>query len=128
MATSINLRINDGLEQKLKEKVEEIKKDTPLGAEVNNSTVVRGALIEFFNKIDKEKAGERNVNFNFSKLSDEDLKEMSCLFQFIFKSMEDFKHNNEKIYFEVWRIINSIDTELLEEMLKRKNSNKNNAK
>lgn len=128
MATSINLRLNDGLEKRLKEKVEEIKKVTPTGAEANNSTVVRGALIEFFDKIDKKKAGERTVNFNFSKLSDEDLNEMSCLFQFIFESMKDFKCKNEKIYFEVWRIINSIDTELLEEMLKRKNSNKNNIK
>lgn len=128
MATSINLRLNDELEKRLKEKVEEVKKVTPTGAEANNSTVVRGALIEFFDKIDKEKAGERTVNFNFSKLSDEDLKEMGCLFQFIFKSMEDFKCKNEKVYFEVWRTINSIDTELLDEMLKRKNSNKNNIK
>ena len=54
MATSINLRLNDELEQRLKEKVEEIKKVTPLGAEVNNSTVVRGALVDFFEKIDKD--------------------------------------------------------------------------
>jgi len=128
MATSINLRLNDELEKRLKEKVEEVKKVTPTGAEANNSTVVRGALIEFFDKIDKEKAGERSVNFNFSKLSDEDLKEMSCLFQFVFESMENFKCKNEKVYFAAWRTINSIDTELLNEIVKRKSSNKNNVK
>lgn len=50
MATSINLRINDELEQKLNEKVEELKRRSPIGAEVNKSTVVRGALIQFLNK------------------------------------------------------------------------------
>lgn len=53
MATSINFRINDKLEQKLKETVEELKKTSPLGAEVNASTVVRGALIEFLTKFEE---------------------------------------------------------------------------
>lgn len=50
MATSINLRINDELEKRLKEKVEELRAKAPIGAEVSNSSVVRGALIDFFNR------------------------------------------------------------------------------
>ena len=53
MATSINFRINDKLEQKLNETVEELKKTSPLGAEVNASTVVRGALTEFLTKFEE---------------------------------------------------------------------------
>ena len=57
MATSINVRLSDELEQKLKKSVEEIKNNTPRGAEVNNSTVVRGALEEFMEKTEEEKKG-----------------------------------------------------------------------
>lgn len=57
MATSINVRLSDELEAKLKETVEEIKNNTPRGAEVNNSTVVRGALEEFIEKTEEEKQG-----------------------------------------------------------------------
>lgn len=72
MATSINLRLNDELEERLKEKVEEIKKNTPLGAEVNNSTVVRGALIEFFNKLEEEKKEIITVKFDLKAISDKE--------------------------------------------------------
>ena len=128
MATSINLRLNDELEKRLKEKVEEVKMVTPKGAEANNSTVVRGALIEFFNKIDKEKAGERNVNFNLKKLSVEDIEEMDNLFQIIFISIEDFEDKNPKVYAMTWSILNSISIEILEELLKKKSEIKNNVK
>lgn len=128
MATSINLRLNDELEQRLKEKVEEIKKVTPLGAEINNSTVVRGALTEFFNKIDRENDGERSVKFNFKKLSVKDIEEMDDLLHVIFESMKEFEQKNPKVYAGVWSIMNSINIEVLEELLKRKSENKNNMK
>ncbi len=76
MAKSINLRINDELEKRLEEKVEEIKKKTPLGAEVNNSTVIRGALIEFFENIDREKEGKRKLEVDLRGLSSDELKLM----------------------------------------------------
>ena len=57
MATSINVRLSDELEERLKKSVEEIKNNTPRGAEVNNSTVVRGALEEFIEKTEEEKKG-----------------------------------------------------------------------
>lgn len=57
MATSINVRLSDELEENLKKTVEEIKNSTPRGAEVNNSTVVRGALEEFIEKTEEEKQG-----------------------------------------------------------------------
>lgn len=72
MATSINLRVNDELEKKLKETVEEIKKNTPLGAEVNNSTVVRGALIDFFNRLEEEKKDIKTVKFNLKAITDKE--------------------------------------------------------
>lgn len=76
MATSINLRINDELEKKLKETVEDIKKNTPLGAEVNNSTVVRGALIDFFNKLEEEKKDIQVIKFDLNKISEDKLRKL----------------------------------------------------
>lgn len=128
MATSINLRLNDELEKRLKEKVEEVKAITPTGAEVNNSTVVRGALIEFFNRIDREHNGERNVSFNLRKLSDKDLEEMNKAFQTMCESIGDFEDKNPRVYFGAWRIMNSISIELLDELVKRKIESEDNIK
>lgn len=54
---TIRARVSDELECNLKKIVEEIKNATPRGAEVNNSTVVRGALEEFIEKTEEEKQG-----------------------------------------------------------------------
>ena len=116
MATSINLRINDELEKKLKEKVEEIKKVTPVGAEVNNSTVVRGALVDFFDKIDRENAGERSVNFNFKKLSNEELEEIDSLLSDSLDLIRS-KCESEKVLFLLSKILFGISTEALSEMI-----------
>lgn len=76
MATSINVRLSDDLEEKLKKTVELLKKETPLGAEVNNSTIVRGALEEFINKIDDKEKGVYNYYLELGDLSNEQLKEI----------------------------------------------------
>ncbi|EHI96991.1 hypothetical protein CDLVIII_0253 [Clostridium sp. DL-VIII] len=78
MATSINVRLSDELEEKLKSTVEEVKKKTPLGAEVNNSTIVRGALEDFIKKIENEEKGIKTVSYNFSELENEE-KELEVL-------------------------------------------------
>lgn len=119
MATSINLRINDELENKLKEKVKEIKKVTPVGAEVNNSSIVRGALVDFFNKIDRENAGEKTVKYNLKKLSDEELKEIESLLS---DSLDliNAKCESEKVLFLLSGILNGISTEALSEMIDRR--------
>lgn len=76
MATSINVRLSDELENNLKKTVEEIKSSTPRGAEVNNSTVVRGALEEFIEKTEEEKQGiyKFPVYLNLEKEEGENLK------------------------------------------------------
>lgn len=76
MSTSINVRLSDDLEEKLKKSVEEIKNNTPRGAEVNNSTVVRGALEEFMEKTEEEKNGiyKIPINLNSKNYDGEKLK------------------------------------------------------
>lgn len=73
MATSLNFRLNDELQKKLEDTVKEVKQKTPLGAEVNNSTIVRGALQEFFNKIDEQKNGIVTLKIDLGKLDSEEL-------------------------------------------------------
>lgn len=119
MATSINLRINDELEKKLKEKVKEIKKVTPVGAEVNNSTVVRGALVDFFDKIDRENAGERSVNFNLRKFTNEELEEIDSLLSDSLDLINS-KCESEKVLFLLSKILNGISTEALSEIVDRR--------
>lgn len=51
MATSINIRIDDSLELKLKQAVNCIKKKSIAGSEVSNSTVCRAAIKEFVDRI-----------------------------------------------------------------------------
>ena len=69
MATSINVRLSDELEESL-------KNATPRGAEVNNSTIVRGALEDFIENIEEEKEGTYKfpIPLNLEKESGKKLK------------------------------------------------------
>lgn len=69
MATSINVRLDDELEKKLKSTMERIKLKAPRGAEVNNSTIVRGAIKEFIEKTELENRGDRNIIFKLSNIT-----------------------------------------------------------
>ena len=53
---------------------------------------------------------------------------MDDLLHVIFESMKEFEQKNPKVYAGVWSIMNSINIEVLEELLKRKSENKNNMK
>lgn len=93
MATSINVRLSDELEKKLNDTVKEVKKNTPIGAEVNNSTIVRGALEDFFKRIEDEKKGIVSISFNVNDMNENELnslnEEMGKIFNmFADKSIE----------------------------------------
>lgn len=120
MATSINLRLNDELEKRLKEKVEEIKKVTPLGAEVNNSTVVRGALVDLFEKIDKENKGEKNISFYPNQFSNEELKNISSAFDEILSNIDNFIEEEKAGHYFVFDLLTMISNQLALETIERK--------
>lgn len=120
MGTSINLRINDDLEKKLKEKVEEIKKTTPVGAEVNNSTVVRGAIVDFFEKIEKEKNGEKNISFYPKQFSNEELKSIENTFDKIIEGLDNILNENEPGYWFIFDLLTMISNEMSYESIERK--------
>lgn len=124
MATSINLRLNDELEQRLKEKVKEIKKVTPLGAEVNNSTVVRGALVDFFEKIDKEKNGEKSISFYPNQFSNEELKNISNAFDEILSNIDNFIEEEKTGHYFVFDLLTMISNQLAFEAIERKTKRK----
>lgn len=121
MATSINLRINDELEERLKEKVEEIKKISPLGAEVNNSTLVRGALVDFFEKLDKEKNGQKNISFYPNQFSNEELKNISSAFDKILSNIDNFIEEEKAGHYFIFDLLTMISNQLAFETIERKN-------
>lgn len=124
MATSINLRLNDELEQRLKEKVEEIKKVTPLGAEVNNSTVVRGALVDFFERIDREKNGQKDISFYPNQLSNDELKNISNAFDEILANIDNFIPEEKAGHYFVFDLLTMISNQLAFETIERKTKRK----
>lgn len=84
---SLNVRLTDELEGQLKEVIAEVKKKAPRGAEVNSSTIVRGALEEFFNKLQDEKKGVQTARFNFSELKAGELQTLMDLITTLTKSL-----------------------------------------
>lgn len=124
MGTSINLRINDDLEKKLKEKVDEIKKITPVGAEVNNSTVVRGALVDFFDKIDKENKGEKSIPFNLTQMSDKELRKIEDTFDEILNGLDNILNEDEPGYWFVFDFLTFMSNQITYEILDRKRNKK----
>ena len=121
MATSINVRLSDELEEKLKSTVEEVKKKTPLGAEVNNSTIVRGALEDFFKRIEEEEKGIKNVSYNLSELENEEteLKILMNMLEDMSNMLGDVK-NEEKgsAKFLLQVVLNKMLLECLQEKVK----------
>lgn len=120
MATSINLRLNDELEQRLKRKVEEIKKVTPLGAEVNNSTVVRGALIDFFEKIDKENNGEKKISFYPNQFSNEELSNIEKAIDGLIENLDSTLSEDKAGYWFVFDLLTMISNKIAFESIERK--------
>ena len=74
MSTSINVRLSDELEKKLKSTVEQVKRKTPNGAEVNSSTIVRASIEEFIEKNEFSQKGGEVFKVPFWELSEDELK------------------------------------------------------
>lgn len=73
MATSINVRLDNEKEEKLKQIVSDLKENAPAGVEINNSTVVRGAIDNLLKSFEEDKKGTKKVAFNFKDLSEKEL-------------------------------------------------------
>lgn len=121
MATSINVRLSNELEINLKNVLEEVKRDTPLGAEANNSTIVRGALEDFFRKIDNEKKGMKTVSYNLSKL--ESKKEALKVSEIIGKMVESLGETSGygKEELIIWEVLNSLQNSVLDKAIELSN-------
>lgn len=107
MSTSINVRLSDELEKELKNTVEQLKFKTPKGAEVNNSTIVRGALEEFIKKINAENNGTFLFPMPLGKLNNDELKKIiNTLEVLINKNLNDSSDGIEclKAFLELVRL------------------------
>lgn len=90
----VRVRITEETEKKLQETVTKISKNAPLGAEVNHSTVVRGAIEDFLNKVEEEEKGIERISYNITNLKEEELKEFDNYLSKFNKEIEDGEENN----------------------------------
>ncbi|MFR3071856.1 MAG: hypothetical protein ACLTK8_03380 [Paeniclostridium sp.] len=119
MATSINVRLSDDLEKKLKKTVELLKKETPLGAEVNNSTIVRGALEEFIRNQELKSKGIKEYTLSVGEMNNDELKQAYNMVFSMLKSIDPetlgVKNLNDlpSHLAEVYRVIAQISLDIL---------------
>lgn len=116
MAIGLNVRLTEELETRLKRTLEELKTSTPSGAEVNSSTILRGSLVEFLNRLEKEKDGEKNVSYNLKKLSYEEVRSVDTMLDKIIKNLD----KKCPSYPFIWNLLTEITTEVLYELIERK--------
>lgn len=121
MATSINLRINDEVEKKLKETVEEVKAISPVGAEVNGSTVVRGALVDYFKRLDREKNGEKSISFNLKQMTDKEVFKVQATLNNMVEGLDDTLNESEPGYWFMFDLLTMISNQVDYEIIDRRN-------
>lgn len=121
MSTSINVRLSDALEQKLKFTVNEIKGKAPLGAEVNNSTIIRGALENFINKIEEESKGIKTIKYEIQSLELNELEQMDLAVEQISKSIKDNLNLSENTKEKLRSIFINLRLEINDEIFKKNN-------
>lgn len=90
MATSLNIRLDDEREEKLKELVEDLRIKKQLGAEINNSTVIRGALDKFIEENENEKKGIKRINVSLNSLTE---KELNYLVAKVLPDLYEYQDN-----------------------------------
>lgn len=98
MSTSINVRLSDEQENNLKNIILDVKRKTPSGAEVNGSTIVRGALEELNKKIEDEKREVVKVSISLANTEKKELEESLKLLQTMINSIDkdSLKYENSK--------------------------------
>ena len=121
MATSINLRVNDEVEKKLKETVGGIKAISPVGAEVNNSTVLRGALVDFLKRLDKEKSGEKSISFNLKQMKDKEVFKVDETLRNMLEGLDDTLNESEPGYWFMFDLLTMISNQVDYEIIDRRN-------
>lgn len=121
---TIRARVPDELEKRLEEKVEEIKKKTPLGAEVNNSTVIRGALVDFFEKIDKERKGEKNISFYPNQFSNKELSNIENAIDKLIENLDSVLTEDKAGYWFIFDLLTFVSNQLAFEVIERKKRKK----
>lgn len=124
MATSINIRMNDELEMKLKRTLGELKTSTPNGSEVSNSTIIRGALVDFFKKRENEKKGYKKIVFNLKKKSDKEIYLIDSTINKISNDLENILSKDDPGYLFIHDLLSDISIETLSELIERKKAEK----
>lgn len=119
MATGLNVRVSDELDIKLRQSMEEVKSKSPLGAEVSNSTIIRGALEDFIRKIQDDKEGVKTVSYNLSKFEDKELDRLNDLLENMANLLKGNKSLNEENAENLLsRVLLKIKSDYLKEKIK----------
>lgn len=106
MGKYLNVRLTDELEKSLKKVSSEIQ--VPQYAEVNTSTVVRGALEEFIDRREKEKQGWYHSSICLD-LDKKEIREMQKIIKNITTNLED----DSKVSSILWVHLNNIYGQLI---------------
>lgn len=115
MATSINTRIPDELEEKLNMLIKDIRKDLPRGVEVTMSSLVRGGLEKLIDEYEEE---NNFIVTTKTPLLEASRDELKCLrelkihekLRFLSVSVEELDpKSRQKIGSKIEKDINNID-------------------
>ncbi|MGN2349429.1 hypothetical protein ACTFH7_13105 [Clostridium cagae] len=90
----IRARVSDEFEAKLNETVERVQNNTPTGAEANTSTIIRGAIEDFIQRIQEEEKGIKTLKIDVENLNNEQLEIIKIAFNKIASIEEKKEHKN----------------------------------
>lgn len=87
----LTIRLSEEMQRKLEDTCSMVKRKTPTGAEVNNSTIARGALEELFKKIEEEKNEVVKVSVPLIDTKKEELEETLVMLETMLNSIDEQK-------------------------------------
>lgn len=117
---TIRARVSDELEERLEDIIEEVKKESVGGVEINMSTVIRYALDNYIKEYEERKKGISTVKFNINEITSKEkleaIKEAANTLSEVFSVgyVEDVN-----VAVDLFKLSNSIDYRLFELNKKR---------
>lgn len=122
MATKqTTIRIEESLLDKIADRVQTMKQESRGFADVSQATIIRGALIEFFDNIEKDNNGRENVSFYPNQFSKEELNNIVSAFDGILENLDNFIGEDKAGHDFVFDLLTMISNKLAFEAIQRKN-------
>lgn len=122
MATKqITVRIEEDLLNKVHDRVQIIRNESKGLVDVNQATIIRGSLIEFFDSIEKDKNGREKISFYPNQFSNEELENIVSGVDGILENLDKFIGEDKAGHDFVFDLLTMISNKLAYEAIQRKN-------